>query len=130
MMKVMEPPKTQVAMSMPALILRIEGAAVLLSMLVLYAYRGENWLAFVALILVPDLSAVGYLRDVRLGSITYNVVHTYTLPLALGVLALVGGWTLGVQLALIWGAHLGMDRMLGFGLKYATDFKDTHLGRI
>jgi hypothetical protein len=26
--------------------------------------------------------------------------------------------------------HIGMDRALGFGLKYETDFKDTHLGRV
>ena len=130
MMKVMEQPKVQVTMSMPALILRIEGLAVLASMVALYASRGESWLAFAALLFVPDVSMIGYLKDARLGSITYNIVHTYTLPLALGVLALVGGWALGVQLALIWGAHIGMDRMMGFGLKYPTEFKDTHLGRV
>ena len=130
MMQVMEQTKAQTTMSMPAIILRLEGAAVLVSMLALYASRGESWLAFVVLILVPDLAAVGYLKDVRLGSMTYNIVHTYTLPLALGVLAVVGGWALGVQLALIWGAHIGMDRMVGYGLKYPTDFKDTHLGRV
>jgi hypothetical protein len=30
-------------------------------------------------------------------------------------------------LSLIWTAHIGFDRLLGFGLKYSNRFKDTHL---
>jgi hypothetical protein len=63
-------------------------------------------------------------------SVTYNAAHTYVVPLALGALALAGQWPLGVQLALIWFAHISMDRMVGYGLKYPTAFKDTHLQRV
>lgn len=32
--------------------------------------------------------------------------------------------------ATIWCAHIGFDRALGYGLKYAEGFGFTHLGRI
>jgi len=32
-------------------------------------------------------------------------------------------------LAAVWAAHIGFDRMLGYGLKDTTVFGDTHLGR-
>ncbi|RKQ33951.1 DUF4260 family protein [Oceanobacillus halophilus] len=35
-----------------------------------------------------------------------------------------------IIVGLIWTAHIGMDRMIGFGLKYPTAFKDTHIQRI
>ncbi len=57
-------------------------------------------------------------------------MHTYALPLALAALGVLAGWDTAVQLALVWGAHIGMDRMLGYGLKYRTGFKDTHLQRV
>lgn len=117
-------------LSLPGALLRLEGLAALVGAIALYAARGESGLAFIALLLVPDLSALGYMLNVRVGSLTYNAVHTYTVPLLLAGLALAGGWSLGVQIALIWIAHIGMDRMLGFGLKYPTEFKDTHLGRV
>lgn len=73
---------------------------------------------------------VGYLFGARTGSLAYNIVHSYTLPLAFAVISLVVGAPLGVQLALIWLAHIGMDRTVGYGLKYQTGFKDTHLQRV
>ena len=35
-----------------------------------------------------------------------------------------------LSLAMIWLAHIGIDRALGYGLKYQTGFAFTHLGRI
>jgi hypothetical protein len=111
-------------------ILRLEGLAVFAAALALYAHLGASWLAFAALFLAPDLAMVAYLLGPRLGAAGYNLVHTYVLPLALGGV----GATLGapgiVALAAIWAAHIGIDRALGYGLKYATGFGDTHLGRI
>ena len=83
-----------------------------------------------AALLAPDLSAAGYLGGPRLGALTYNAVHNLVLALAcFGI-----GWALGsAPLALggaILVAHVGMDRALGYGLKLATGFADTHLGRI
>src|SRR5947208_2970165 len=112
------------APSLPNVLLRLEGLTVLLGAITLYAHQGGNWLMFALLLLAPDLSMIGYVRNPRVGSITYDVVHFYALPAVLLALS-VANVPAGIQLALIWFAHIGMDRTLGFGLKYPTDFKDT-----
>lgn len=116
--------------SMPGVLLRLEGAAVFAAAIALYAYQDYGWLFFILCLFLPDLSIAAYGLNSRVGSIFYNAVHNYAVPLLLGLLALVAGWSLGIQLALIWVAHIGMDRTLGFGLKYPDDFKNTHFGRI
>ncbi len=116
--------------SMPGLLLRVEGVAVLISAITLYANQQGSWIAFVLLLLTPDLAAIGYLINPRVGSVTYNAVHTYVLPGLLAALSILASFPAGIQMALIWFAHIGMDRALGFGLKYATAFKDTHLQRV
>jgi hypothetical protein len=35
-----------------------------------------------------------------------------------------------LQVRLIWLAHIGLDRAVGYGLKYPTAFKETHLQRV
>lgn len=78
----------------------------------------------------PDIGMLGYLAGTRVGAAVYNAFHTYPAP---GVLAAVGLLTdrpLAVALALIWFAHIGMDRLFGYGLKYPTHFKDTHLSHV
>lgn len=116
-------------MTLPRMLLHLEGLAVLMAALVLYGRVSGEWGVFILLLLTPDLSALGYLAGVRVGSITYNAAHFYADPIVLGVVSLLGGWSLGVSLALIWFAHIGLDRLLGYGLKYPTNFKDTHIGR-
>lgn len=110
--------------------LRVEGAAALAASLVLYSFHGAGWLLFGLLILAPDLSMVGYLGGPRKGAMLYNLFHTYAAPLLLGAAGLLVSAALPVTLALIWSAHIGLDRMLGYGLKLPTAFQDTHLGRI
>lgn len=86
--------------------------------------------AFASLFLVPDLSMLGYLRGPRVGAVCYDAAHSYVGPLALlGVGGLAAAPT-AVAIALIWIAHVGFDRALGYGLKYGTAFRDTHLGRV
>lgn len=116
--------------SMPRLILQLEGLAILAAAIVGYGYQGYGWLAFILLLLVPDVSMIGYLVNDQWGSLGYNLGHTYILPLLLGVLSLVFEAPLGLQVALTWLAHIGMDRMLGYGLKYEAGFKETHLSRV
>src|SRR5438105_1898357 len=116
--------------SLPAALLRIEGLTVLLGAIALYAHQQGSWLVFVLLLYVPDVSMVGYLFNPRLGSLAYNAVHFYTLPALLLGVCVAAAFPAGIQLALIWFAHIGMDRTLGFGLKYPTEFKDTHLQRV
>jgi hypothetical protein len=113
----------------PKPLLHLEGAAVFVASLVAYQWNHGSWLLFVLLFLVPDVSMIGYVINARIGAITYNAIHTYVGPLALGGYSLFTGEHLPMQLALIWISHIGFDRMLGFGLKYPSRFKDTHLNR-
>ena len=121
---------TDLAIARPRILLRLEGAAVLALVVAGYRASGGNWWLFALLLLAPDLAAIGYLAGNRVGAATYNLVHTYVLPLALLGYGLRGASPLALSLALIWLAHIGMDRAVGYGLKYATAFKDTHLGRV
>lgn len=115
---------------LPRALLRLEGLAVLVGSLVLYFDADFGWLALVLLLLAPDLAALGYLGGPRLGAATYDVAHTYVLPVTLGVAGVVWDEGTAVQLALIWFAHIGMDRAVGYGLKYPKGFKTTHLQRV
>jgi hypothetical protein len=112
------------------LMLRIEGFAALAAALALYSRGGFSWPAFAALFLVPDLAMPAYLAGPRWGAFGYNLAHTYALPLALALAGFAAGSRFAAACGLIWIAHIGMDRALGYGLKYPTAFGDTHLGRV
>ncbi|MGB6429309.1 MAG: DUF4260 domain-containing protein [Candidatus Acidiferrales bacterium] len=114
----------------PGLILRVEAAVVLVLSVALYRHAGGGWLRFALLFLVPDLSLAGYAFSVRFGTALYNTVHTYTGPLVLAGIAIFGARPVMLLYALIWTAHIGMDRLVGFGLKYPTRFQDTHLQHV
>ncbi len=111
-------------------VLRLEGFAVFATALLLYAHAGFSWPAFALLFLAPDLSMLAYLAGPRVGAFGYNLMHTYTLAFALVLPGFVGGPPGLTAAGLIWIAHIGFDRALGYGLKYPTGFGDTHLGRI
>ncbi|HEY1760886.1 MAG TPA: DUF4260 domain-containing protein [Bryobacteraceae bacterium] len=111
----------------PLLLLRIEGGGVLIASAYAYHRSSGSWGLFALLFLVPDLSIVGYLIDARTGSITYDAIHTYVGPLLLAAYSLATDHHTAFLIALIWIAHIGFDRLLGFGLKYPTGFKNTHL---
>jgi hypothetical protein len=113
----------------PGLLLRIEGGAMLATTLVCYQETHSRWIVFAALLLVPDLSLAGYLGGVKIGATVYNLVHTLTGPLVLIGYSIFAMHFWLLPYGLIWTAHIGMDRMLGFGLKYPTRFNDTHLQR-
>jgi hypothetical protein len=115
---------------MPRLLLRLEGAAIALAALYAYHRMGGSWWLFASLILVPDVSLVGYLGGTRLGAIAYNAFHVALGPLICGALGfLLPSFDL-ISVALIWAVHVGADRALGLGLKYGAGFGLTHLGRI
>lgn len=111
-------------------LLRLEGLAAAALSAVFYAQTGASWWLFAALWLAPDLSMLGYLGGANLGSRFYNAVHSYTTPAALAVTALLLHSPALVPIALIWMNHIGVDRLLGYGLKYPTGFQWTHLGRL
>ena len=114
----------------PKLLLHFEGAAVLLVASYLYYHTEASWRLFAALFLVPDLSMFGYLINRKVGAIFYNLAHTYTAPLLAWLILLIIQQSPLYWLVLIWFAHIGWDRLLGYGLKYETAFKDTHLQRV
>ena len=114
----------------PAILLRIEEATLLILTLFAYQHLHASWLLFAILFLTPDLFMLGYLINPRIGAATYNLVHTLTLPFALLFLSYLQHWQRALAIALIWTAHIALDRLLGYGLKYPTFFKDTHLQHI
>jgi hypothetical protein len=116
--------------SLPGVLLRFEGGALLAAATVFYFSSGGHWLPFLALFHAPDLALVGYLRGPRVGGLTYNLVHTTIFPLLLLAASLLAGLTSGPLAAAIWLAHIGLDRLVGYGLKHPTSAKETRLGRV
>lgn len=115
---------------LPTAFLRLEGLVLFGLATFLYGLADASWLMFVVLLLFPDLGMLGYIRGTRVGAVVYNLFHTYLLPALMAVIGMLAAADLLVLLALIWFAHIGMDRVLGYGLKYPTAFQDTHLGTI
>lgn len=110
--------------------LQIEGLAIFLGALVAYYLVGGVWWLFLLLCLAPDLAMVGYLVNTEVGARSYNLIHLYILPLVLAGVGLALESEIIMQVAIIWVAHIGIDRAIGYGLKYPTEFKDTHLQRV
>jgi hypothetical protein len=111
-------------------LLRFEGLAMAVLSAFLYARTGANWWLFAAIWLAPDLSMLGYLAGACRGARIYNAFHTYVTPAALALCALLLHAQLALAVALIWANHIGVDRLLGYGLKFADGFGYTHLGRV
>jgi hypothetical protein len=115
---------------LPRLLLHAEGVTVAAAAIAVYFYADYPWWLLVALALAPDLSMAGYLGGMRVGAATYDAVHTYAFPIALAASGLIANTDLAVQIGLIWITHIGVDRAIGYGLKYPASFKDTHLQRV
>ena len=111
-------------------LLRLEGLTLFAGMTLLYAIWDGSWWIYAILFLVPDLSFVAYLAGPRVGAIVYNAAHSYMAPMTLNIAGFALGSPLVLSIAMIWLAHIGFDRALGYGLKYTTGFGFTHLGRI
>lgn len=114
----------------PRLVLRVEGLAVSIAAVVAYRELGASWWLFALLVLLPDIAFAAYLAGPRIGAIVYNVFHSYLAPAILAGIAYATDLLRLWPLCLIWIAHIGLDRALGFGLKFTTAFRDTHLGTV
>ena len=112
------------------ILLRLEGLALFIGMTLLYGIWDGSWWVYVILFLVPDISFAAYLAGPKFGALVYNAVHSYLGPMALMTTGFASGEPLTLSIAMIWLAHIGIDRALGFGLKYEAGFAFTHLGRI
>jgi Domain of unknown function (DUF4260) len=112
------------------MLLRLEGFAAFAAAFAFYAQAGFSWPVAALFFLAPDLAMLAYLAGPRAGAIAYNLAHTYVLAVALTLAGFFGGVPAAAAGGLIWIAHIGFDRALGYGLKYPTGFGDSHLGRI
>jgi hypothetical protein len=117
-------------LSLPKFLLHVEGLVALLTAGILYRHLGASWGWFALLFLAPDLSMAGYLLGKKAGAGIYDAAHTYLGPFLVWTITLASGHAMLLPICLIWVAHIGFDRLLGYGLKYETGFKDTHLHRV
>jgi hypothetical protein len=110
--------------------LRLEGLAAFVIGLAVFGASGGNWLFVIPLLLLPDVSVIGYLAGPRIGTFTYNLVHNWVpgfVTLGIGLWLASPAITLAAAILI---AHVGMDRAVGYGLKLPSSFQDTHLGRM
>lgn len=121
---------TQNTPSLPKLMLHAEGGVIFLTACILYAKLGANGWVFALLFFSFDIFMVGYARNPQFGSLIYNIGHTEVIPLAIALIGLLINAESVIGFALIWLGHIGLDRLLGYGLKYPTQFKDSHLQRL
>jgi len=109
---------------------RIEGLALLVLGVIGFASADASWWWLIGLLLVPDLSMIGYLANPSMGATIYNAGHTLLGPGLLFAWHWRGGPTWVLVAATVWLVHIGMDRLFGYGLKFGDDFTHTHLGPI
>ncbi|MGZ3305856.1 MAG: DUF4260 domain-containing protein [Asticcacaulis sp.] len=113
----------------PKVLLQIEGLTVLALAAFAYSRFGLGWGWFALFFLAPDLSMLGYLAGRKTGAVSYNLGHWYAGPALCLAAGLYFGSPVAMSAGLIWAAHIGFDRLLGYGLKYGEGFGFTHLGQ-
>ena len=87
-------------------------------MTLLYCVWDGDWWVYAILFFVPDLSFAAYLSGPRFGAMIYNAAHSYLAPMAMMTGGFATASPLILSIAMIWLAHIGIDRALGYGLKY------------
>ena len=112
----------------PKVWLRLEGVVLLIATIILFSAQGQKWWLYPALLLVPDIFMLGYLANTKLGAFFYNLGHSYFAPALMILLSWTTESKIALAIGIIWLGHIGWDRFLGYGLKYDSDFKHTHLG--
>ena len=111
-------------------VLRLEGLAVFSLSLLLYHLSGRSWTVFLLLLFLPDISMIGYLKNKKIGAITYNTIHNYIVPIVCTLLSFQFSSDLLFMVGIILLAHVSLDRTIGYGLKYSSAFTDTHLQKV
>ena len=111
-------------------LLRLEELSMFIGCIYLLAVYQSPWWVYLILIFGPDISMLGYIINSVVGAISYNIFHHK----GVGVAIFATGFFLQNEIIQIFGlilfGHSSMDRLFGYGLKYFTGFKDTHLGLI
>jgi hypothetical protein len=112
-------------------ILRWEGLVYLLLACVLYQHQGFSWGQFALWFLLPDVAILVYVfGNPRAGMWAYNLTHSSVGAGLVAVSGVLAAQPVLWQISLIWFAHIGLDRVLGYGLKFSLGFRVTHLGVI
>ncbi|MDO8789886.1 MAG: DUF4260 domain-containing protein [Sulfuritalea sp.] len=112
------------------IVLRLEGLCALIAASIAYSKFGLGWGTFALFFLTPDLSFLGYLAGPKVGAVSYNLAHSYIGAIGCLAIGILLPESTVLCVGLIWCAHIGFDRALGYGLKYSDGFSFTHLGRI
>ncbi|RWX81636.1 DUF4260 family protein [Neorhizobium lilium] len=113
----------------PRTLLRLEGLLVLAGATIVYSRLEAGWWLFGILFFAPDVFMVGYLLGRKAGAVVYNFGHCYALPLAVAGIGVFWAIPQATAIGVIWAAHIGFDRALGYGLKYDDGFSSNHLGQ-
>lgn len=111
-------------------VIRLEALFIFILSLYCYFLLGESWLLFFLTWIFPDVGMIGFLRDKKIGTIFYNLTHTYLVSLSFIIAGFIFDQNLLLALGIIFTNHIGLDRFLGFGLKYSSGFKDTHIQKL
>jgi hypothetical protein len=117
-------------MSLPILFQRLEGMTLFLVATFVYFDSDFSWIVYISLLFAFDISMAGYLANARLGAWLYNAGHSLVVPSLLVAIYLLMSGDVLLGLVCLWFAHIGFDRALGYGLKFPSGFKRTHLGEI
>ena len=112
----------------PKLWLRLEGLVLLIGTILVFAGQHQKWWIYPVLLLVPDIFMLGYLANTKIGAFFYNLGHSFLAPGLMILLSWHAHNKLALAIGVIWLGHIGWDRFFGYGLKYDSDFKHTHLG--
>jgi uncharacterized protein DUF4260 len=123
-------PADGIVVGTPRRWLRVEGATLVAGSLIAFSTTDQAWWLVLLTLLLPDLTMLGYLGGTRLGASLYNLGHSTPIPAAIVGIAWWQHTSLVVALGLVWLAHIGLDRLIGYGLKYGDHFQHTHLGRL
>ena len=112
------------------ILIRLENAFVFITAVIIYFMFDFSLWLFLILLLVPDISMLGYLYNNKIGSYIYNIGHSYIIPILITLLYLAMGVNSLLGIALIWLAHISMDRTIGYGLKYTVGFDKTTIQKV
>lgn len=110
--------------------LKIEELAQFILGIVLFSLLDYAWWWFLVLILTPDIGAIGYLINAKIGAFTYNLFHNKAIAITLGICGFYLDISVLILIGVILFSHAALDRIFGYGLKYPDSFKNTHVGII
>ena len=111
-------------------IIKLEEAAMFAVCLFgLYGLHAE-WYWYIIILFGPDISMIGYLLGSHVGAGIYNIFHHKGIAAILYLSGIYLSSPVLMLTGLLLFAHSSFDRMLGYGLKYNDNFKNTHLGAI